>query len=88
MNNNDVLLTRDVEFINKIGKDRAIHLPRQGHNIKITTGVRFHLKEQVKDEFARGISDFKVMRGMRMLFRVKTHIKVGRNEVRTVWQML
>jgi hypothetical protein len=66
MHPTDVLLTRDGNLYWKL-KGRAIFL---GIGIKTRRRIAFasRLKAELADEAARGITEFRIKRGMRMLF--------------------
>ena len=76
----DVVLTRDVEFIETIlGKDRSIHVPQQAKVVSrrlggrwvVTTGVRRSLKIELQKLFASGVINELYFLGMqRVLGRV------------------
>lgn len=71
---NDVVLTRDVRFIEDIlGKDRSIHVPQQtpmvskrlGGKWIITTGVRLGLKKDITQQIQNGTLNRLYYYGMR-----------------------
>ena len=82
---NDVLLTRDYRFKRRLGA-KAILLPRgsrlnedraRRYGYVITNKARKRSKEMVAYEIAEGLADFKIKRGMRMLFTKKAKNEKG-----------
>lgn len=79
MQENDVLLSRDWAFCKRLGQ-RAILLKRgsqfnhqrvERFGYAIRNCTKKHIKAIVEFETAYGWTDFKVMRGMRMLFTMR-----------------